>query len=104
MFISTLSPVLLLLSSSIVHSHSIGPPFSIVGSEINVHFPHEHPEETSIDPRLEKRQACGAGVGSCPSGQCCSAAGQCGTGATFCIGPDCQLAYGPGCDGKLVEI
>lgn len=24
----------------------------------------------------------------------------CGVGIDYCAGPDCQLAYGPGCDGN----
>ncbi|KUJ12994.1 glycoside hydrolase/deacetylase [Mollisia scopiformis] len=45
--------------------------------------------------------ACGSGIGSCPTEQCCSSGGQCGTGSTYCAGPDCQLAYGPACDGNV---
>ncbi|KAH6668292.1 polysaccharide deacetylase, partial [Halenospora varia] len=52
---------------------------------------------------LGKRQACGGAAGSCPAGQCCSqSSGRCGTGPTFCNGPDCQLAFGPACDGNIV--
>ncbi|KUJ20039.1 glycoside hydrolase/deacetylase [Mollisia scopiformis] len=55
---------------------------------------------------LETRQIggtdgqCGPGVGTCASGYCCSPAGWCGVGIDYCAGPDCQLAYGPGCDGN----
>lgn len=45
---------------------------------------------------------CGKGIGSCSAGICCSPAGYCGTGSDYCAGPDCQLAYGPGCDGNQV--
>ncbi|KAH8771324.1 hypothetical protein BGZ57DRAFT_1016907 [Hyaloscypha finlandica] len=45
--------------------------------------------------------ACGVGVGSCPAGQCCSSGGLCGTGTSYCEGPDCQLDYGPACDGNI---
>ncbi|KAF8865745.1 glycoside hydrolase/deacetylase [Acephala macrosclerotiorum] len=55
---------------------------------------------------LEARQIggtdgqCGPGVGTCAAGYCCSPAGWCGVGIDYCAGPDCQLAYGPGCDGN----
>ena len=26
----------------------------------------------------------------------------CGTGTQYCVAPDCQIAYGPGCDGNAV--
>ncbi|RDW89567.1 hypothetical protein BP6252_01599 [Coleophoma cylindrospora] len=52
---------------------------------------------------LEKRDdLCGPGVGSCPTGQCCSPAGYCGTTEEYCAAPDCQLAYGSACDGNLI--
>jgi hypothetical protein len=77
---------------------SINPSYS--GAEINVRFGEEAQERDVGDSNVEKRQACGPGVGSCPAGQCCSSGGQCGTGGLFCTGPGCQLAYGPACDGK----
>lgn len=74
---------------------------SISGAEINFQFEEESSGlQEKGEVGLEKRQACGAGVGSCPTGQCCSIGGQCGTGHAFCDGPSCQLAYGPACDGK----
>lgn len=99
-----LSFLLLVFSLSVlVSSHGLehvsSPSFS--GAEINVHFEEEtlQAQERS-DIRPEKRQACGAGIGSCPAGQCCSLGGQCGIGHGYCDGPNCQIAYGPACDGK----
>lgn len=71
--------------------------------EMNVHFGEG--EAVRSLPKLQplgrqSSQACGVGVGSCPAGQCCSAGGLCGTGTSYCEGPDCQLDYGPACDGK----
>ena len=58
---------------------------------------------------------CGGRHGSCASGYCCSVEGYvlrqllydwsnkycswCGKGTDYCEAPDCQLSYGPGCDG-----
>jgi hypothetical protein len=44
------------------------------------------------------RAACGQGIGSCPSGQCCSESGWCGTGNDYCAGSQCQLDYSDSCD------
>lgn len=54
---------------------------------------------------VEKRQSntsgkCGASVGSCAAGYCCSSEGWCGKGKDYCSAPDCQINYGPGCDGN----
>ncbi|KAI9892348.1 MAG: hypothetical protein M1814_001549 [Vezdaea aestivalis] len=50
-------------------------------------------------PHLETRQTtdnrCGSGRGNC-------AAGVCGQGPDYCSAPDCQITYGPGCDGNKV--
>ncbi|KAK2057351.1 polysaccharide deacetylase [Colletotrichum caudatum] len=43
---------------------------------------------------------CGPGVGACAPGYCCSASGWCGTTPDYCTSPDCQISYGPGCDGN----
>jgi hypothetical protein len=95
---------LLLFSSVVELAAGHGSGFSInpshSGAEINVRFGEAIQERDARDPNVEKRQACGPGVGSCPAGQCCSSGGQCGTGGEFCTGPGCQLAYGPACDGK----
>ncbi|KAI0014063.1 carbohydrate esterase family 4 protein [Xylariaceae sp. FL0662B] len=61
--------------------------------------------EGYIGPRgeLEARQRsgrCGASRGSCAEGYCCSAEGYCGQGEEYCTSPDCQINYGPGCDGN----
>ncbi|KAK3393460.1 hypothetical protein B0H63DRAFT_554825 [Podospora didyma] len=42
---------------------------------------------------LEKRNNCGAGIGSCAAGMCCSQWGYCGTTAEYC-GTGCQPAFG----------
>ncbi|KAI1777692.1 carbohydrate-binding module family 18 [Hypoxylon cercidicola] len=62
-------------------------------------------DDQSLEKRgeLETRQSsrrCGGNRGSCASGQCCSADGYCGRGEDYCISPDCQINYGPGCDGN----
>ncbi|KAJ9131658.1 Glycoside hydrolase/deacetylase, partial [Pleurostoma richardsiae] len=45
---------------------------------------------------------CGPGLGSCAAGYCCSAEGWCGIGPDYCTSPDCQINYGPACDGNKV--
>ncbi|KAK3505136.1 glycoside hydrolase/deacetylase [Neurospora crassa] len=45
-------------------------------------------------------QQCGPGLGSCAAGKCCSFEGWCGVGEDYCTAPDCQINYGPGCDGN----
>jgi hypothetical protein len=63
---------------------------------------------------------CGPGIGSCAAGYCCSAEGYdilassysriqtdfhgswCGKGTDYCTAPDCQINYGPGCDGVSI--
>ncbi len=102
----TLPAGLLMVSSfRLVNGHGIDVRIesSSSGAELNVRFGERISEGHEREHKPEKRQssqACGAGIGSCPAGQCCSADGQCGTGINFCSGPDCQLAYGPACDGK----
>ncbi|CZR54745.1 related to chitin binding protein [Phialocephala subalpina] len=99
-----LQALLFFFSSSIlVHAHDSGFDISpsLSGAEINIRFGEEAQDGHERNHGLEKRQACGSGVGSCPTGQCCSSGGQCGTGPTFCNGPACQLAYGPACDGNI---
>lgn len=54
---------------------------------------------------IERRQSanperCGAGVGKCQDGYCCSSAGWCGNTATYCWAPDCQIDFGDACDGN----
>ncbi|KAF6825584.1 Chitin deacetylase-like protein 9 [Colletotrichum musicola] len=43
---------------------------------------------------------CGPGVGACAPGYCCSPSGWCGVGPAYCNSPDCQISYGPACDGN----
>ena len=52
--------------------------------------------KTAVVARQDDRQ-CGAGVGNCPAGQCCSEAGYCGTEDDYCYSPGCDYAHGPGC-------
>ncbi|KAL6705783.1 hypothetical protein ACN47E_006421 [Coniothyrium glycines] len=49
-----------------------------------------------IKRQTDDRQ-CGANIGSCAAGQCCSGAGYCGTDPDFCYSPGCDYAHGPGC-------
>jgi peptidoglycan/xylan/chitin deacetylase (PgdA/CDA1 family) len=39
---------------------------------------------------------------SCDAGWCCGPDGNCGQGAYYCDGPDCQFQYGPACDANTV--
>ncbi|KAJ4382155.1 hypothetical protein N0V86_002484 [Didymella sp. IMI 355093] len=55
-----------------------------------------HAHANGLAARQDDRQ-CGAGVGSCPAGQCCSGAGYCGTEDDYCYSPGCDYKYGPGC-------
>ncbi|KAH9238683.1 carbohydrate esterase family 4 protein [Colletotrichum gloeosporioides 23] len=43
---------------------------------------------------------CGPKLGACNPGDCCSASGWCGQGPAYCNSPDCQISYGPACDGN----
>ncbi|KAI1213456.1 uncharacterized protein F4807DRAFT_266028 [Annulohypoxylon truncatum] len=67
----------------------------------------EGPEEEERQGRngLDKRQRgasrCGANRGECAEGYCCSAEGYCGQGEDYCTSPDCQINYGPACDGNI---
>ncbi|KAM5353907.1 hypothetical protein ACJ41O_000557 [Fusarium nematophilum] len=60
------------------------------------------PEDTSIRSlKHEKRAPCGRDTGPCPSGQCCSEAGRCGTSKDYCTSPQCQIPYSNGnCDSS----
>ncbi|KAF2120461.1 hypothetical protein BDV96DRAFT_266726 [Lophiotrema nucula] len=58
-------------------------------------------------PRLQARQGgvdgqCGSAASgaSCAAGYCCSSAGWCGNTAEYCMAPDCQINFGPGCDAN----
>ncbi|KAK8080231.1 polysaccharide deacetylase [Apiospora hydei] len=60
-------------------------------------------------PSLSRRDVpaggkCGPSAGNavCAPSLCCSSAGVCGTGASYCSSPDCQLSFGPACDGNQV--
>ncbi|KAF2667914.1 glycoside hydrolase/deacetylase [Microthyrium microscopicum] len=69
--------------------------------------PHPNRKNGAKKREIGRRQtstdgSCGAGVGTCPAGQCCSASGWCGVGIQYCASPDCQLDYGPGCDANTI--
>ncbi|KAK3683378.1 hypothetical protein B0T22DRAFT_246586 [Podospora appendiculata] len=49
--------------------------------------------EVDTGPLLEKRNNCGAGIGSCAAGLCCSQWGYCGTTDEYCAA-GCQPAFG----------
>ncbi|KAI1369168.1 carbohydrate esterase family 4 protein [Xylaria arbuscula] len=61
-------------------------------------------DESRKRDKIEERQntngRCGSRYGSCATGYCCSYEGYCGNTATYCQAPDCQINYGPGCDGN----
>ncbi|KAK9790389.1 putative Chitin deacetylase [Seiridium cardinale] len=50
-------------------------------------------DDAANEPRDNTSGECGPDQGTC-------AAGWCGTGIDYCEAPDCQLDYGPGCDGN----
>jgi len=52
--------------------------------------------KNKVVARQDDRQ-CGAGVGNCPAGQCCSGAGYCGTEDDYCYSPGCDYEHGSGC-------
>ncbi|KAF1842529.1 carbohydrate esterase family 4 protein, partial [Cucurbitaria berberidis CBS 394.84] len=52
--------------------------------------------ENQVKPRQDGKE-CGANIGSCGAGLCCSPNGYCGTTGDFCYSPGCNYAYGPGC-------
>ncbi|KAG9239357.1 carbohydrate esterase family 4 protein [Amylocarpus encephaloides] len=60
-------------------------------------------ERHTVEERQNANGRCGADFNKvkCTAG-CCSPAGYCGTTSEYCAAPDCQLAYGPGCDGNTV--
>ncbi|ORY58035.1 uncharacterized protein BCR38DRAFT_75238 [Pseudomassariella vexata] len=72
---------------------------------------HSRPARAISALHLSLREAsaggnCGAAFGNvvCAAGLCCSGAGVCGTGPPFCSAPDCQLSFGPACDGNQVPF
>ncbi|KAI1824409.1 carbohydrate-binding module family 18 [Xylaria intraflava] len=57
-------------------------------------------EREDIEERQNTGGQCGGSFGSCAAGYCCSLEGWCGKGVDYCSAPDCQINYGPGCDGN----
>ncbi|RDL35375.1 uncharacterized protein BP5553_07306 [Venustampulla echinocandica] len=53
----------------------------------------------TLEERQDSNGRCGPGFGKCAT-NCCSPAGYCGLGTEYCAAPDCQLDYGPACDGN----
>lgn len=53
--------------------------------------------DLKVKARQDNDRECGAGIGSCAAGQCCSDSGYCGTGGDYCYSPGCDYAHGPGC-------
>ncbi|KAK4461424.1 hypothetical protein QBC42DRAFT_270170 [Cladorrhinum samala] len=62
--------------------------------------PHQKRQAQGLDRRQNTSGRCGASAGSCADGYCCSAEGWCGRGKDYCSAPDCQINYGPACDGN----
>jgi len=85
-----------------VVAHGSGSSVRASRSEINIRFGAATQEfHQSLNTKLVKRQTCGPDVGACPSGQCCSGAGYCGTTEPYCMGPQCQIDYsGLSCDAR----
>ncbi|KAJ4377693.1 hypothetical protein N0V83_000522 [Neocucurbitaria cava] len=54
-----------------------------------------------MKPRQDDLE-CGANIGTCGAGLCCSPSGYCGTGDDYCYSPGCQYQYGPGCPDNAI--
>jgi len=63
---------------------------------------HEFAKEAKPLKARQDDRECGAGIGSCSAGQCCSQSGYCGTDDDYCYAPGCDYAYGPGCPDNAV--
>ncbi|KAK2064201.1 glycoside hydrolase/deacetylase [Colletotrichum caudatum] len=61
---------------------------------------HLNPRQASTTIPVGDNDQCGGSFGRCANGFCCSAEGWCGTGPDYCSAPDCQITYGPACDGN----
>jgi len=73
-------------------------------SSLGARFADVHEFVKAPENQLKPRQngaSCGAGVGSCAAGYCCSPDGVCGTDPDSCYAPGCQYAYGPGCPDNV---
>ncbi|RYP03239.1 hypothetical protein DL764_005286 [Monosporascus ibericus] len=55
-----------------------------------------------IDENTNTNGRCGKDFNNarCAPGYCCSVAGWCGKDKAYCWAPDCQIDFGPGCDGN----
>ncbi|KAK6196990.1 hypothetical protein LQW54_011007 [Pestalotiopsis sp. IQ-011] len=120
-----LAPVLLLGLASLSAAHDNGPVPKFVGGRkllsglrsrkelerrvSGARFSHEtkdlsghksEDETSAINSRDNTSGKCGPNRGTCAAGYCCSVEGWCGLGIDYCEAPDCQLSYGPGCDGN----
>ncbi|KAK9465999.1 hypothetical protein V1512DRAFT_30622 [Lipomyces arxii] len=63
--------------------------------------PSQYPTNPAPAPVTGAGGQCGLGVGSCGDNECCSPAGWCGTGPSYCTSPDCQLGFGV-CDADTL--
>ncbi|KAK2017732.1 glycoside hydrolase/deacetylase [Colletotrichum eremochloae] len=61
---------------------------------------HLNPRQASTTIPVGDNDQCGGTFGRCADGFCCSAEGWCGKGPDYCSAPDCQINYGPACDGN----
>lgn len=64
---------------------------------------HEFAKEAKpLKARQDDDRQCGAGIGSCAAGQCCSQSGYCGNDDDYCYAPGCNYQYGPGCPDNAI--
>ncbi|KAJ0134634.1 Chitin deacetylase, partial [Colletotrichum tanaceti] len=84
------------------------PPTAAENIKPRAHHAHPlSPRQASSSPSpspssipLGDNSLCGGSYGRCADGYCCSASGYCGQTADYCTSPDCQINYGPACDGN----
>ncbi|KAK2000074.1 glycoside hydrolase/deacetylase [Colletotrichum falcatum] len=75
-------------------------PPSVANKPRNHARDHLSPRQASTTIPVGDNDQCGGNFGRCANGFCCSAEGWCGTGPDYCSAPDCQISYGPACDGN----
>ncbi|CAK3805944.1 glycoside hydrolase deacetylase [Lecanosticta acicola] len=94
-----------LFALSSAHPGGVGilgaPPSLLQGLKLR---DHDHHGEAQPALSLRDTPNCGtqANNASCPTGQCCSQDGFCGTGRAFCDAPQCQFRFGPACDANIL--
>jgi len=99
----------------LTHSHGIASP-QIVGldprdlkardllSSLGARFAKNNEFVKRPHGKLKARQddrQCGAGIGACAAGQCCSQSGYCGTSDDYCYSPGCNYQFGPACPENI---